>query len=77
MVPTPPLACDCESYLQQVNKGNVFSGQGDTIVSILTDYNGFLSYENRELLNTEDAEDAEADGQLSDEEALDDGEVAC
>lgn len=33
-----------------------FSGQGDTIVSILTDLNGFLNYENREFLLAEEQE---------------------
>lgn len=32
------------------------SGQGDTIVNILTDLNGFLNYENREFLLAEEQE---------------------
>ena len=31
------------------------SGQGDTVVSILTDLNGFWSYENREVLVVDSA----------------------
>jgi hypothetical protein len=27
----------------------ITSGQGETVISILTDLNGFLTYENREL----------------------------
>jgi len=33
------------------------SGQGDTVVSILTDLNGFWSYENREVLVTDSGEE--------------------
>ena len=32
------------------------SGQGETIVNILTDLNGFLNYENREFLLAEEQE---------------------
>ena len=32
------------------------SGQGETVVSILTDLNGFLNYENRECLLAEEHE---------------------
>lgn len=35
------------------------SGQGDTVVSILTDLNGFWSYENREVLVVDNGEGAE------------------
>ena len=34
-----------------------FSSQGDTVINILIDVNGFLTYENRELLVLEDNED--------------------
>ena len=33
-----------------------FSAQGDTVMNILTDVNGFLTYENRELLVLEDTD---------------------
>ena len=33
-----------------------YSGQGETIVNILTDLNGFLNYENREFLLAEEQE---------------------
>ena len=35
------------------------SGQGDTVVSILTDLNGFWTYENREVLVAETPDEAE------------------
>ena len=58
-------------YLQLLNKfGEVageskllklncfcFSSQADTIINILIDVNGFLTYENRELLVLEDNDD--------------------
>jgi len=37
----------------------VLSGQGDTVVSILTDLNGFWSYENREVLVVDSGEGTE------------------
>lgn len=37
----------------------ISSGQGDTVVSILTDLNGFWSYENREVLVVDSGEGAE------------------
>ena len=36
---------------------SVSSLQGDTVINILIDVNGFLTYENRELLVLEDNED--------------------
>lgn len=36
-----------------------FSGQGDTVVSILIDLNGFWTYENREVLVADSNEEAE------------------
>ncbi len=36
-----------------------FSGQGDLVVSILIDLNGFWTYENREVLVTDSAKEAE------------------
>jgi len=33
------------------------SGQGETVVNILSDLNGFWSYENREMLLAENPED--------------------
>ena len=35
------------------------SGQGDTVTSILIDLNSFWTYENREVLVVETAEEAE------------------
>ncbi|KAI4904492.1 hypothetical protein NFI96_018922 [Prochilodus magdalenae] len=39
----------------------VNSGQGDTVTSILIDLNGFWTYENREVLVTNDSENSSAD----------------
>ena len=41
--------------------GLIFSSQGDTVVSILIDLNGFWTYENREVIGTDPgaAEEAE------------------
>ena len=36
-----------------------FSGQGDTVVSILIDLNGFWTYENREVLVADTNDEAE------------------
>lgn len=36
-----------------------FSGKGDTVVSILTDLNDFWTYENREYLVPDTAEESE------------------
>lgn len=38
---------------------NSFSGQGETVVSILIDFTGFWAYENRELQLVEVHEEAE------------------
>ena len=37
----------------------ISSGQGDTVVSILTDLNGFWSYENREVLVVDNGDSSE------------------
>lgn len=37
------------------------SGQGDTVVNILTDLNGFWNYENREVLSAETDNENEED----------------
>jgi len=44
----------------KINLGDLISsGQGDTVVSILTDLNGFWSYENREVLVVDSGDGAE------------------
>ena len=35
---------------------SLYSGQGETVVAILTDFNGFLTYENREATLAEGQE---------------------
>lgn len=46
--PTDPLRITLQDLVR--------SGQGDTVVSILTDLNGFWSYENREVLVVDSSE---------------------
>ena len=38
---------------------NLYSGQGETVINILTDLNGFWTYENRELVLAENQNNTE------------------
>ena len=50
------LTCSFLNKLEDL----ILSKQGDTVVSVLTDLDGFWKYENREILATEQDEDDEA-----------------